>query len=190
MKYPVREERFDFATGKVGMVDVDIVADVRQDIVSVLAMVTQCETSVTIDNKFMDRDIAGVEHWMAHGEFSSGEAMGKVSFTWTVKKDNPQFYDVDAVGFDMNTLGFHRVTFRSKDDLLLAFEREFKLLLNSLQLIPRRFPDITARIEKLGNLAAPGKEEMAEKLKTELFHMLGELTNKEMVQNYEHAIRR
>ena len=40
MKYPVREERFDFATGKVGMVDVDIVEDMKQDIVSMLAMVT------------------------------------------------------------------------------------------------------------------------------------------------------
>lgn len=190
MKYPVREERFDFATGKVSMVDVDIVEDVRQDILSMLAMVTQCETSVTINRKRKEREIAGVEHWLAYGEFSSGEAMGTVSFSWTVKKDNPQFYDVNSVGFDMNTLGFHRVLYRSKEEMMLAFEREFKLFLNSMQAIPRRFPDIMCRIEELGKLARPDKEERADTLTTEIYHMLGELTSKEMVQNYANATRR
>ena len=185
MKYPVREERFDFATGKVGMVDVDIVEDVKQDIVSMLAMVTQCETSVTIDRKDLSREVAGVEHWIAYGEFSSGEAAGMVSFSWTVKKNDPQYYDVNSVAFDLNKLGLHRVLYRSKEDLLAAFEREFKLFLSSMQIIPRRFPDITCRIEEMSQLVTESKKkERADELKKEIFHMLGELTTKEIGELY------
>ena len=185
MKYPVREERFDFAAGKVGMVDVDIVEDVRQDIVSMLALVTQCETSVTIDRKDLSREVAGVEHWIAYGEFSSGEAAGMVSFSWTVKKNDPQYYDVNSVAFDLNKLGLHRVLYRSKEDLLAAFEREFKLFLSSMQIIPRRFPDITCRIEEMSQLVTESKKkERADELKKEIFHMLGELTTKEIGELY------
>lgn len=191
MKYPVREERFDFATGKVGMVDVDIVEDMKQDIVSMLAMVTQCDTSVEINRKDMSREVAGTEHWIAYGEFSSGEAAGMVSFSWTVKKKDPQFYDVNSVAFDMNSLGLHRVLYRSKDELLLAFEREFKLFLNSMQIIPRRFPDITCRIEEMSQLVTESKKkERADELKKEIFHMLGEMTTKELGEIYGRQLGR
>lgn len=190
MKYPVREERFDFATGKVGMVDVDIVEDMKQDIVSMLAMVTQCETSVEINRKDLSREVAGVEHWIAYGEFSSGEAAGMVSFSWTIKKKDPQYYDVNSVAFDLNQLGLHRVLYRTKEELLAAFEREFKLFLDSMQLIPKRFPDIMCRIEELCSIARPEKMERAETLKAETFHLLGELTSKEMLQNYANSTRR
>ena len=190
MKYPVRDERFDFSTGKVGTVDVDVVEDVRQDILSMLALVTQCETEVIIDRQTKTDEKAGVEHWIAYGEFSSGEAAGMVSFSWTIKKKDPSFYDVNSVAFDMNSLGLHRVDYRSKEDLLHAFEREFKLFLTSMQLLPRRFPDITWRVEKLAEMAASANKdnrETAEKLREEIFHLLGELTTKERAHRHDKA---
>lgn len=190
MKYPVREERFDFATGKVGMVDVDIVEDVRQDILSMLAMVTQCETSVEINRTDKTSEVANVEHWIAYGEFSSGEAAGMVSFSWAIKKKDPQYYEVNSVAFNLNNLGLHRVLYRTKEELLGAFEREFKLYLTSMQLIPKRFPDIMCRIEELCSIAQPEKKERAETLKKEAFHLLGELTSKEMGEMYAKSLGR
>lgn len=157
MKIPVRDERFNRETGKVETMDIDIVDELRQEAIAVFSMVTQCDTNVVLCPPVKMRTMAGFDHFYTEGEFSSGDAYGKITFGWTVRQENPQFYDVMKITLNIANLGWCDIDWRSHDMFLERVTNEYKLFLEASKFVPRRYAEIEDYLDQLRALPMPQK---------------------------------
>ena len=157
MKIPVIDDRYNLETGRVEPTRVDIMTELQQETVCVLAMVTQCDANVVLSGPVKVRTVAGFDHYSASGEFSSGDAYGDILFTWTVRQDSPQFYDVNRIVVRMGDIGQCEVDWRSHNAFLDRMTQEYRMFLEATKFVPRRYAEIEDILDQIRALEIPGK---------------------------------
>ena len=191
MKIPVRDERFNPATGKMEMMDVDIVADLRQEAIAVFSMVTQCDTNVELCDPVKMRSIAGFDHFYTKGEFSSGDAFGEITFSWSVRQVDPQYYDVMKITMCLGDLGWCDIDWRSHNVFLDRVTQEYQLFLEATRFVPKRYEEIEEILRQLRVLPMPEKyHDQVVKLADQASALLGNaMKKKEQIATYGKELR-
>ena len=159
MKIPTVDNRFDIASGQLLPVKVDLLEDLRKETIAVLSITTQCESNVVFGTPVKVRSVAGFHHWEVTGEFSSGDAYGEVKFTWSVRQESPEFYDVMTVGIKMGEYGWCDVDYRGDNMFMEQVEQEYRAFRHANKFVPRKYPEIEAildEIRKEGNEKVTG----------------------------------
>ena len=157
MKIPAIDDRFNFATQKVEKMRIDIMAELKQEATGVLSIVTQCDTNVELGEPVKLRTVAGFDYYCARGEFSSGDAYGEISFTWTARQVDPQYYDVTQISVKMGELGWCDVDWRSDNAFLDRMTQEYQLFLQANKFVPRRYAEIEDILDEIRKLDIPKK---------------------------------
>lgn len=184
MKIPVIDDRFNFTTQKVEKMSVDIMADLKQEAISVLSMVTQCDTNVVLESPVKLRTIAGFDYYCSNGEFSSGDAYGTISFSWTVRQIDPQYYDVNKISIKLGELGWCDIDWRSHNAFLDRMTQEYQLFLEANKFVPKRYAEIEDILEKIRALDMPKTyHDQVTKLVDKVSALLGNATGKKEPTN-------
>ena len=184
MKIPVIDDRFNFATQKVEKMRIDIMPELRQEAIGVLSMVTQCDTNVELESPVKMRTVAGFDYYCARGEFSTGDAYGEISFSWTVRQVDPQYYDVTKISVKMGELGWCDVDWRSDNAFLDRMTQEYQLFLQANKFVPRRYAEIEGILEQIRGLDIPKEyHDRIVKLVDQASALLGNAANKKEPSN-------
>lgn len=186
MKIPVVDERYNFATGKVEPMTIDIMAELKQEAIGVFSMVTQCDTNVELEPPVKMRSIAGFDHYYTHGEFSSGDAYGEITFGWTVRQVDPHYYDVMKITLNIADLGWCDIDWRGHNVFLDRVTQEYQLFLEASKFVPKRYSEIEELLRQLRVLQMPEKyHDQVVKLVDKVSALLGNaMTKKEQIAAY------
>lgn len=157
MKIPVRELRYNFDEQKDTLFDTDISANLRQDTVAVLSIVTQCDSNVELGDPVKTMDIAGFGHYTMEGDFSSGDATGKIRYFWTVRNENPQFYDVTKIQMKFGDQGWSEMDYSDDKMFMDRVTQEYQLFVKANRNVPKKFEAIEAKLDTLRKLQVSGK---------------------------------
>jgi hypothetical protein len=192
MKIPVRDERFNPATGQMEMMDIDIAAELRQEAIAVFSMVTQCESNVELSPPNKMRTVAGFDHYCVEGEFSSGDAYGKITFGWTVKTEDPKYYDVMRITLNIGNNGWCDIDWRSNDVFLERVTNEYRLFLEAQKFVPKKYGEIEELLRQLRVLPMPDKyHDQVVKLADEISALLGNaMSKKEQIATYGKELKK
>lgn len=186
MKIPVIDDRYNPASGEVERMKVDIMADLKQETIGVFSMVTQCDTNVEFQPPVKMRSIAGFDHYYAMGEFSSGDAYGQITFGWTVRQVDPEYYDVMKITLNIADLGWCDIDWRSHNAFLDRTTQEYRLFLEASKFVPKRYAEIEELLRQLRVLPMPEKyHDQVVKLVDKVSALLGNaMTKKEQIAAY------
>lgn len=191
MKIPVIDDRYNYATGKVEKMHVDILAELRQEAISVFSMVTQCDTNVELGPAVKMRSIAGFDHFYTRGQFSSGDAYGDITFGWTVRQVDPQHYDVMKITLCIADMGWCDIDWRTHTEFLNRVTQEYQLFLEATKFVPKRYAEIEELLRQLRVLPMPEKyHDQVVKLADKVSALLGNaMTKKEQVAAYGKEVK-
>lgn len=183
MKIPVREVRYNPELQKDTLFDTDIVANLRQDTIAVLAFVTQSETNVVVDKPVKTMEIAGFEHYTMYGQFSSGDATGEIRYFWNIRKENPVFFDVSKVQIRFTNQGWCDVDYSVDDMLMDRITQEYQLFVKANRNVPKKFEEIENKLMKLRSIPVSQKAR-AEiiKITDEISAILGNISPKASIE--------
>lgn len=155
MKIATKEERFNPTTGKVEMMNTDLLNNLREDATAVFSMVTQCDSNVVLEKPEKLRSVAGFDHYCTKGEFSSGDAFGVITFGWTVRQENPEYYDVMSITMNMCNMGWCDIDYRSPGVFLHRVTQEYQLYLETKKSVPKKFPEIEELLRQIRVVPMP-----------------------------------
>jgi len=191
MKIPVIDDRYNYATGQVEKMHVDILAELRQEAISVFSMVTQCDTNVELGPAVKMRSIAGFDHFYTRGQFSSGDAYGDITFGWTVRQVDPQHYDVMKITLCIADMGWCDIDWRTHTEFLNRVTQEYQLFLEATKFVPKRYAEIEELLRQLRVLPMPEKyHDQVVKLADKVSALLGNaMTKKEQVAAYGKEVK-
>ena len=183
MKIPVRELRYNPELKKDTLFDTDIVANLRQETIAVLAIVTQSETNVVVEKPVKTMEIASFEHYTMYGQFSSGDATGEIRYFWNVRKDNPEFFDVHKVQIRFTNQGWCDVDYSVDRMLMDRISQEYQLFVKANRNVPKKFEEIENKLMKLRSIPVSQKAR-AEiiKITDEISAILGNISPKASIE--------
>ena len=164
MKIPVIGKAFNPASNQEEPRRTDLVNELKDVVVSAFSFVTQCETGAMFEKPELLRSIAGMDHYQMHGVFSSGDAFGELMFRWTVRHDNPEFYDVNTCAVKFGSLGWAEAAYHGPAEFVDRITQDYRMFLETIKFLPRRFPEIEGILDQIRAVEAP--EEQKQKIKS------------------------
>ena len=180
MKIPVIGTFFNPETKQEEPRETNLVDELRDVAVSAFSFVTQCETGVEFDVPVLERSIAGMDHYRMHGVFSSGDAFGELMFKWTVRHDNPQFYDVNTCAVKYGDLGWAEMPYHGPAGFVDRVTQDYRMFLEALKFLPRRFPEIEDLLDRIRAVDVPAKQkEKIKELADQISELIGNAPEKE-----------